>query len=458
VSRARWQGRRRVGGEATGVGAAAAVRRVALAAPAVRRHPLWAVLVAVGALVGTITLVPEASGAWGTSGARPVLPGQESTDGSDRDGELDLDIDVQRADEVSVEQAFGDLTDNVQAQREQLEGAQQRVAEADQAVIVAQGRVAEVQARIDVLVSQSDDVVVRAFTAPPSETAIDALSTESASDAAVRLTVLDMQADADASVLADLDDAQNELEELQAAERDAVAAAEERRNEAQGALDDMRAAVSQEVEFTLEVEERLNHQLGEIAALEESDPELAAQLRSQQEALAAQIAVTQQRIQEENLLEEYGVDPDQIGPDGPAGIQPVSGGVVAVSCPSGGSVEVAGAIAREVQGLLNLAYNQGISSICGYGYRDPSEQIALRRQHCGSSDYAIYQMPASSCSPPTAIPGSSNHEQGLAIDFTSGGRTIGCSGSVYRFLQGNAADYSLYPYSAECWHWSTDGT
>lgn len=407
------------------------------------------VLVAIGILAGAVTLVPA------VSGARPVQEAEPG--GSGRNGEIDLDIDVLRADAVSVEQAFGDLQDNVLAQRDQLSQARQQVASADQAVLAAQGRVAEVQLRIEGLIRQSDEVVVRAFTAPPSETAIDAISTDSAMDSAVKQTVLDMQADADADVLADLEAAQNEMEELRAVERDAVAAAEERRAEAEEALDDMRGAVSQEVQFTLEVEERLNHQLGEIATLEQIDPELAAQLRAQQEGLAAQLGEARARFEEQEMLEEYGVDEEQIGPSGPASIQPVSGGVVAVTCPTGGSVEVAGAIAREIQGLLNAAYNEGVSSICGYGFRDPGDQVALRRQNCGSSDYAIYQAPASSCSPPTAVPGSSMHEQGLAIDFTSGSRTIGCSGSVYSFLRNNAADYGLHNLPGECWHWSTNG-
>jgi D-alanyl-D-alanine carboxypeptidase len=302
-------------------------------------------------------------------------------------------------------------------------------------------------------------VVVRAFTSPPSETAIDAISTDSATDSAVKQTVLDMQADADAGVLAELDAAQNEMEELRAAEREAVAAAEERRTEAEEALEDMRGAVSQEVQFTLDVEERLNHQLGEIAALEQVDPELAAQLRSQQEGLAAQLGEARRRLEESQMLEEYGVDEEQIGPAGPASIQPVSGGVVAVSCPSGGSIEVAGAIAREVQGLLNAAYNEGISGICGYGYRNPSEQVALRRQNCGTSDYAVYQAPASYCSPPTAVPGSSNHEQGLAIDFTCNGSLIESRGSsCFEWLDANAASYGFYNLPSEPWHWSNDGT
>ena len=91
--------------------------------------------------------------------------------------------------------------------------------------------------------------------------------------------------------------------------------------------------------------------------------------------------------------------------------------------------------------------------LSGGGYRDSAQQIALRQSHCGSSYYAIYQMPSSSCSPPTAIPGTSMHEQGLAIDFDN------CSygTSVYNWLSGHAAGYGLYNLPSESWHWSTTG-
>ena len=65
--------------------------------------------------------------------------------------------------------------------------------------------------------------------------------------------------------------------------------------------------------------------------------------------------------------------------------------------------------------MLGAADAAGIS-LGGGGYRDPGRQIALREQNCGSSYYAIYQMPSSQCSPPTARPGSSQHELGLAIE------------------------------------------
>jgi hypothetical protein len=79
-------------------------------------------------------------------------------------------------------------------------------------------------------------------------------------------------------------------------------------------------------------------------------------------------------------------------------------------------------------------------------------------EHCGTSDYAIYQMPSSQCSPPTARPGRSMHEQGLAIDFTcNGGGSIVRGGTCWNFLVGNANNYGLYNLPSESWHWSTNG-
>ena len=82
------------------------------------------------------------------------------------------------------------------------------------------------------------------------------------------------------------------------------------------------------------------------------------------------------------------------------------------------------------------------------------EQIELRRQHCGSSAYAIYQASPSSCSPPTARPGSSMHERGLAVDFRNCSvRSTAC----YQWLAGNAARFGFFNLPSEPWHWSTTG-
>ena len=126
----------------------------------------------------------------------------------------------------------------------------------------------------------------------------------------------------------------------------------------------------------------------------------------------------------------------------PGSLGPASGSVSNVACPGGGSITVDSSLAPNLSSLLGAASAAGLN-MCGGGYRDPAQQIALRRAHCGSSDYAIYQAPSSACSPPTARPGTSMHEKGLAIDFTCGGGTISRGSACFGWLDGNAAGYGL---------------
>jgi peptidoglycan hydrolase-like protein with peptidoglycan-binding domain len=132
-------------------------------------------------------------------------------------------------------------------------------------------------------------------------------------------------------------------------------------------------------------------------------------------------------------------------PPGAAGITNVRG------------IEVAGQIAAQVEALLKAAHAQGIK-LGGSGFRSPDRQIALRKQNCGPSHYDIYEKPSEQCSPPTARPGSSNHERGLAIDFTYQGSAINSqSNPGFRWLAQNAAKFGLKNFAKEPWHWSVDG-
>jgi hypothetical protein len=116
-----------------------------------------------------------------------------------------------------------------------------------------------------------------------------------------------------------------------------------------------------------------------------------------------------------------------------------------------GGITVAAEVAPQVQAMLAAAAADGVT-LTGGGYRDPAEQIALRRAHCGTSYEAIYLVASSSCHPPTARPGTSNHEQGLAIDFDN------CSShgtACYQWLAQHAATYGFKNLPSEAWHWST---
>jgi hypothetical protein len=113
-------------------------------------------------------------------------------------------------------------------------------------------------------------------------------------------------------------------------------------------------------------------------------------------------------------------------------------------------------LAPHLARLLTDAEAAGIV-LGGWGWRSYQQQVQLRTAHCGSSFYDVYLKPASECDPPTARPGESMHEQGLAVDFTQGGRTLTTTSSGYRWLVQNAAAYGLYNLPSEPWHWSTNG-
>ena len=120
-------------------------------------------------------------------------------------------------------------------------------------------------------------------------------------------------------------------------------------------------------------------------------------------------------------------------------------------------ITVASSIAGQLNSMLNAADSDGMH-FGGTGYRSSSGQIAARRSNCGSSHYDIYEKPSSRCHPPTAKPGQSMHERGLAVDFTYNGSIINSrSNPGYRWLSAHARGYGFYNLPSEAWHWSVNG-
>lgn len=132
-------------------------------------------------------------------------------------------------------------------------------------------------------------------------------------------------------------------------------------------------------------------------------------------------------------------------------------GTSTIVLPAGGTTLMATTVAPRLQAMLNAAAGDGIP-LGGWGYRSAASQIRLRREHCGSSDYDIYQKPSRLCKPPTATPGKSMHEVGLAIDLTYKGSTIGSHASpAWQWLNAHAAQYGFFNLASEPWHWSVNG-
>jgi hypothetical protein len=142
--------------------------------------------------------------------------------------------------------------------------------------------------------------------------------------------------------------------------------------------------------------------------------------------------------------------PCAAGVDG--GVVQAPGGVAIRLC-TVGRISVNTTLSGPLARLLDAAAVAGLR-LGGGGFRSQAEQIVLRRAHC----LDVWTSPPSACHPPTAIPGTSQHEWGLAIDFTSSGHSIGYhSDPAWQWLTAHAASYGLRGLISESWHWSTTG-
>ena len=143
----------------------------------------------------------------------------------------------------------------------------------------------------------------------------------------------------------------------------------------------------------------------------------------------------------------YGGTAELVGPDE----------IVAVQ-----GIRVHRSLASALNDLLNAARADGIP-LSGWGWRSHQRQHELRRIN-GCPDGWIHRdgerlsdfAPSSTCRIPTARPGASMHERGLAVDFTCGGRPMAGTYCFY-WLRRHAADYGLYNLPSEPWHWSVNG-
>lgn len=196
------------------------------------------------------------------------------------------------------------------------------------------------------------------------------------------------------------------------------------------------AALAAQQVLLAEVEADLEQTLAEAAALAQLDA-----------ALAARVAADGQVLAEAALAGSSGVTSGRGAPLAPVGVE----------LRTVGGITVASSVADQLARLLAAAAAAGFD-LHGGGFRDPAQQLALRAAHCGPSPEAVYGMPASRCSPPTARPGMSLHERGLAVDFAWKGTTITTeSNEAFRWLAANAGRFGFSNLPGEPWHWSTTG-
>ncbi|MEM9560981.1 MAG: D-alanyl-D-alanine carboxypeptidase family protein [Actinomycetota bacterium] len=360
---------------------------------------------------------------------------RDRVDAAESSKAREIDAANARLDELN--DALGDLEGDIDAQSAAVEIANRRLGEARAVAEATQDEVRDLEQQVRDLQVSLGDQAIRSF---KGESVDEAVLVGTDPGRAMRMATLlakATQSDIDyANLLSSV------REDLLASRREAEAAIREAdRSRAEGEeqlaeLEDDRLAYG---DLAASAETRIDHLLSERAAL--------AQLGAEVDAGLDVVDIN------DELVRRLAAAPAPSSSGGSAPI-PVSDGEIVSA---GNGIMVHESIVDDVRQLLADAAADGVV-LAGGGYRDPAQQIAVRRNNCGTSNYAIYEMPSSQCRPPTARPGRSMHEQGRAIDFTYNGRIISSrSGAAWNWLFANAERYGLYNLPSEPWHWSTNG-
>ncbi len=382
------------------------------------------------------------------------------------------DIDVLEAESDELLAAIEALQANVDLTSAQLLSAEQNLR-------ASQFSLASVNSRIDELEAERDQTelslrtsAIEQFIDGEASSSSAFLSAEEPITATLRQRLYDVAGGSVAETLEQLRALDAEL----AVERETSLAlvAQAAADEAATAELAEQAAAALDLQESIagQVNERLSARLAEASALAEIDAGLSNEIRLGEEAIAAEAARLQAVIDAQNQVNNNNNSGGGDSGGGNAGTSDagntdsgntdvvVGRGDRSVPTPSLTTVRgirVNSAIAGRLESMLAAAAADGIV-LGGGGYRDSEAQIRLRIAHCGNTEYLIWDAPASACSPPTARPGESNHEKGLAIDFTVNGSAIRSrSSSAFQWLAANAGSYGFINLPSEPWHWSTNG-
>jgi len=331
-------------------------------------------------------------------------------------------LNVLKASQAQIQRALDDLDRNVRAQNAAVAQASQAADAAAVSLARAQQDEAATVAKVAGLRNSVAEVAIEAYMGTSTAATFDMLRSGNLAEISRRQAYRAVA----------IGDASDSLDQLRAARQDLLA----RRRAAQRAKDQTaarRAAVQarlaalsvsqvQQQKFADAVENKIEVATGQSNQLAQQSAQLSAQAAAQQSTSSSNVTKT-------------------------AGICLQTVRTITVAC----------SIAAQLDKMLGAAAADGFT-LTGGGYRSPDQQVAVREKNCGSSQYDVYQKPPNSCSPPTAYPGSSMHEQGLAIDFMWNGSIISSHGNpAYQWLASNAGSYGFYNLPSEPWHWSSNG-
>lgn len=343
-----------------------------------------------------------------------------------RQAEAAFTVDLLNLSAIEVRNRLQKVEAWVAAQTTVVDEAQAQLVEATLAANQARAAEEAKAKELAELEQLMRDIAIEAFIRPRQNEALGVLIEHDMDAAAKADVMLRAKNDHDRDVAAELAAAEEALGELRIIADAEAERAEGVADEAAAALDDLHRARLEQVALAEQIKVDLAATTEQLQLLGGVEAEAILAVQRETDALLA-----------------------RIGRDSSVPLVEVRG------------IRVHEEIAPALEALMAEAERDGIV-LAGWGHRSTQQQVALRRQHCGgegvSDADAVYGRPASSCSPPTAKPGTSMHELGLAVDFTHDGASISTRESpAFRWLSDNANDYGLYNLPSEPWHWSVNG-
>lgn len=424
--------------------------------------------------MGTVLAVPSANGAGKSSAQlrkdKAALEQQVRQLGKERDvfqkeilSHAQV-IDTATAEVSEVEQALADLELLVAEQRDDVTRAERALEGAVLAVTAAERKSGELADQQTTLKAQVNDLALQTYIGRDStvEGSFGLARTGDIYKAARVQTLI-------GAAFGDINNTSDRLRALQIDTQVATKALNEAavrrellQSEAEVQLEQLLDAVGLQARVVLEAEERLEVRLYEAAALAELDAEMAKEIEAENKNLSRVIKAEKAKRQEEERLRREAERKRREAEEArQRRLLGIAGAPTSINFDRSElsvvwGIRVHESIADKLLALLKASSRDGIR-LGGGGYRSSTSQIALRRAHCGTSNWAVYSKPSYQCRPPTARPGASMHERGLAVDFTQNGRALWSNTSGYRWLKRNAAKYGFRNLPSEPWHWSVNG-
>ncbi|MFN8019267.1 MAG: D-alanyl-D-alanine carboxypeptidase family protein [Acidimicrobiales bacterium] len=370
-------------------------------------------------------------------------------------------LDTSKASLRQIDAALQAINENLQTQEAALARTEAEVARAEQDEADARKAIAKLKAETAILKDEVRRRAVAAYVSPPSADVLSVLDTKDFVSASSRKFFIELRSQDDADVADRLNGAISEMAYQRKKAEAAKVRAEKKRAEQAKRTEAVRTAKAEKQKLANKIQGTIDSQIARSVQLAKTDRALAQKIAAQQAALVARLAA-EKAAREKAAAAAAAARPSNQAPNGSenAPLPPIGGGsgsgtgTGGISLCTVGGITVNCQIQGQLAAMLNAARGDGLV-LSGGGYRNPAEQIELRREHCGSSYYAIYQMSPGACHPPTARPGQSQHEIGLAIDFSN------CSyrsSACYQWLAGHAASFGFYNLPSEPWHWSTTGS